>query len=109
MLDTRNALFDVVVHSQDIALPLGRQFAVPAEHSREGLQRVWDMGWPFHAQRRLAGYALRATDADWAVGAGPRISGPTLALLLLATGRTAGLDALHGDGVDRLKSSSAHR
>ena len=26
MLDSRNALFDVIVHSQDIAIPLGRDF-----------------------------------------------------------------------------------
>ena len=31
VLDTRNSLFDVVVHSQDIAVPLGRSFAVPEE------------------------------------------------------------------------------
>ncbi|MGW1748965.1 hypothetical protein ACWCRD_25800 [Streptomyces sp. NPDC002092] len=94
MLDTRNALFDAIVHSQDIALPLTRQLPVPAEHSRQALRRVWAMGWPSHAERRLAGFALRATDTDWAVGAGPEIAGPALALLLLSTGRTACLDAL---------------
>ena len=105
VLDTRDALFDAIVHSQDIALPLARRLPVPAEHSREGLRRVWEMGWPFHAERRLAGFTLRATDTDWAVGSGPEIAGPALALLLLTTGRTACLDTLQGDGADRLKSS----
>jgi uncharacterized protein (TIGR03083 family) len=109
VLDTRDALFDVIVHSQDIAVPLDRQFSVPAEHSREGLRRVWAMGWPFHAERRLAGFALRATDTDWSAGEGPEIAGPALALLLLSTGRTACLDALQGDGADRLRSSPANR
>ncbi|MFE0931076.1 maleylpyruvate isomerase family mycothiol-dependent enzyme [Streptomyces mutabilis] len=109
VLDTRNALFDAIVHGQDIALPLGRQFPVPAEHSREALRRVWAMGWPFRAERRLAGLSLRATDSDWAVGDGPEVRGPSLSLLLLLTGRTACLDTLHGDGVDRLKSSHATR
>jgi uncharacterized protein (TIGR03083 family) len=109
VLDTRNALFDVIVHGQDIAIPLDRQLPVPAEHSREGLRRVWTMGWPFHAERRLAGFTLRATDTDWAVGNGPEIAGPALALLLLSTGRTACLNALQGDGADRLKSSHTHR
>ncbi|CAL9365338.1 maleylpyruvate isomerase family mycothiol-dependent enzyme [Streptomyces sp. enrichment culture] len=108
-LDTRNALFDAIVHSQDIALPLGRRFPVAAGHSREGLQRVWEMGWPFHARRRLAGLTLRATDTDWTVGDGPEVAGPALALLMLATGRTAGLDALHGEGLARLTSSSSNR
>ncbi|MGC0327325.1 uncharacterized protein (TIGR03083 family) [Streptomyces sp. SAI-170] len=109
VLDTRNALFDAIVHSQDIALPLARRFPVPAEHSREGLRRVWAMGWPFHAERHLAGFTLRATDTDWTVGDGPEIAGPALALLLLSTGRTACLDALQGAGADRLKSSHADR
>ena len=109
VLDTRNALFDVIVHGQDIALPLARKFPVPAEDSRQALRRVWTMGWPFHAERRLGGFALRATDTDWAEGDGPRIAGPALALLLLATGRSACLDLLQGDGVDRLKSSQANR
>lgn len=109
VLDTRDALFDVIVHGQDIAVPLDRQLPVPAEHSREGLRRVWAMGWPFHAERRLAGYALRATDTDWSVGDGPEIAGPALALLLLSTGRTACLDALQGDGADLLKSSPVNR
>jgi uncharacterized protein (TIGR03083 family) len=103
-LDTRNALFDVIVRSQDIVIPLGRTFRVPVDYTRLGLDRVWAMGWPFNAQRRLAGRTLTATDADWTVGSGPEISGSALALLLLLTGRTstarselagAGLEGLH--------------
>ncbi|HEY0533118.1 MAG TPA: maleylpyruvate isomerase family mycothiol-dependent enzyme [Actinoplanes sp.] len=104
-LDTRNALFDLIVHSQDIARPVGLDFPVLPAYSRAGLQRVWDMGWPFNARRRLAGYTLTATDTDWTVGTGPEVSGPALALLLLLTGRTnvAG-DSLHGDGVAGLNA-----
>ena len=97
VLDTRNALFDVVVHSQDIALPLGRTVDVPPEYSRLGLLRVWEMGWPFNARKRLAGSRLLATDTDWTVGAGPDVTGPALALLLLLTGRDdAARDSLSG-------------
>lgn len=111
VLDPRNSLFDVVVHSQDIALPLGRALPVPAEYSRRGLNRVWEMGWPFRARRRLRGLTLRATDADWTVGAGPEVAGPALSLLLLATGRTALAETLHGPGVDQLPGarSTPHR
>ena len=104
-LDTRNALFDAIVHSQDISIPLGRTFKVPVDFTRQGLDRVWGMGWPFHAQRRLAGRTLTATDSDWTVGSGPDVSGSALSLLLLLTGRTstarrelvgAGLEGLQG-------------
>jgi uncharacterized protein (TIGR03083 family) len=100
VLDGRDALFDVIVHSQDIALPLGRECPVPPEFSRAGLDRVWAMGWPFHARRRLAGRTLRATDTDWTAGAGPDLSGPAVALLLLLTGRTAAAaDSLRGEPI----------
>ena len=102
-LDTRNALFDAVVHSQDIALPLDRDFPVPVTFSRAGLTRVWAMGWPFNARRRLAGLTLRATDTDWTVGTGPEVAGPALPLLLLVTGRSAAAaHSLHGSGVGAL-------
>jgi uncharacterized protein (TIGR03083 family) len=100
VLDTRNSLFDLVVHSQDLARPLDRDFPVPADYCRAGLDRVWEMGWPFHARRRLAGVTLTATDTEWTVGTGPQIAGPALALLLLSTGRCqAALDLLSGPGL----------
>jgi len=88
VLDVRDSLFDVVVHSQDIAMPLGRTLDVPVDSARAGLDRVWEMGWPFRAKRRLSGLRLSATDADWTVGDGPAVEGTALALLLLLTGRT---------------------
>lgn len=108
VLDTRNSLFDVIVHSQDIAIPTGRDFTVSSEYTRRGVQRVWEMGWPFHARRRLSGLSLRATDTDWTVGAGPEVNGTALALLLLLTGRAAAvLDRLEGSGVTALRASVA--
>jgi uncharacterized protein (TIGR03083 family) len=102
-LDTRNALFDAIVHSQDIAIPLGRTFPVPVDYTSHGLDRVWAMGWPFSAQRRLAGRTLTATDTDWTVGSGPEISGSALSLLLLLTGRTStAWSGLAGAGVEGL-------
>ena len=103
ILDTRDFLFDIVVHSQDIAVPLGRDFPVPVEFTRQGLQRVWSMGWPFRARRAFAGLTLSATDTNWTVGSGPEVAGSALSLLLLLTGRTSTvLDVLHGPGVKAL-------
>ena len=102
-LDTRNALFDAIVHSQDIAIPLGRSFPVPVDYTRQGLDRVWAMGWPFNARRRLAGRTLTATDTDWTVGSGPAITGKVLSLLLLLTGRTSTAQSqLVGEGLHGL-------
>ena len=102
-LDTRNNLFDAIVHGQDIARPVGRDLPVPAAFSQAGLERVWEMGWPFNARRKLAGLTLRATDTDWTVGTGPEVAGAALDLLLLLTGRTAAVvDSLHGEGAASL-------
>jgi uncharacterized protein (TIGR03083 family) len=106
VLDARDSLFDVIVHSQDIAVPLGRTVDVPVEAAHRGLDRVWEMGWPFRAARRLAGRHLRATDTDWERGAGPVVEGPALALLLLVTGRTTtAAPRLTGPGVASLQVS----
>jgi uncharacterized protein (TIGR03083 family) len=99
-LDTANALFDLAVHSQDMSLPLGRPFEVPVDAAAVGLDRLWEMGWPFHARRRFGHLRLSATDGGWAVGSGPEVRGPAVALLLLLTGRTeAAAPSLSGPGV----------
>jgi uncharacterized protein (TIGR03083 family) len=103
VLDVRDSLFDVVVHSQDIAMPLGRTLEVSVDSARAGLDRVWEMGWPFRAKRRLSGLRLNATDTDWAVGDGPAVEGTALSLLLLLTGRTGtAVPLLRGPGLPAL-------
>ena len=84
-----NLLFDVPVHVQDVAMALGREHEMPLDAARAGVERVWRMGWPFHARRRLRGLRLVATDSDWTAGEGEEVRGPTAALLLLLTGRDA--------------------
>jgi len=99
----RNVLFDVLVHGQDIAMPLGLELPVPLDAAADGASRVWAMGWPFWARRRLRGLRLTATDVDWSAGSGAGVHGPIRALLLLVTGRTAtAAPMLAGDGVPRL-------
>lgn len=98
-----NLLFDTMVHIQDVAVPLGLQVFLPLDAAREGADRVWRMGWPFWARRRLRGLRLTAVDVDWSVGDGPEVRGPVTALLLLLTGRTdAALPQLSGAGAERL-------
>lgn len=80
-------LGDVLVHTQDVVRPLGRHHPVPTDAAVAVAQRVWEKGFPHHAQRRLAGRRLVATDADWAVGEGEEVRAPVADLLLLVTGR----------------------
>ncbi len=102
-------LIDVLVHGQDIAVPLGRPRTMPVDAAAAAATRVWAYRWPlsvaFRARERLAGLELVATDTHWAVGTGERVDGPMQALLLLLTGRRAGLDRLAGPGVERLVSA----
>jgi uncharacterized protein (TIGR03083 family) len=98
-----NLVFDTLVHVQDVALPLGLDVAVPPEVAREAAERVWRMGWPFWARRRLAGLSLSATDTPWDRGEGDPVRGPIRDLLLLLTGRVgAALPRLEGSGVGRI-------
>jgi uncharacterized protein (TIGR03083 family) len=97
-------LLDVLVHGQDVAIPLGLTRTMPLEAARAAATRVWTMPWPmsrtFRARDRLRGLEVRATDTEWSVGDGRPVEGPMEALLLLLTGRTAAaVGRLSGDGV----------
>ena len=106
----RNVLFDILVHGQDIAIPLGLEHPMPIDAATAGATRVWSMGWPFWARRRLRALRLSATDVDWSVGAGAEIRGPIEALLLLLTGRTtASLPWLSGEGAHHLAQAASNR
>ena len=54
----------------------------------------------YGARKRFRGIRLTATDADWTLGDGSlQVHGPVSDLLLVATGRPAGLQNLTGDGL----------
>ncbi|HEY0636397.1 MAG TPA: maleylpyruvate isomerase family mycothiol-dependent enzyme [Pseudonocardiaceae bacterium] len=97
-----DALMDVLVHGQDIALPLDLRRPMPHAATVAALGHAWFRGRPFHARRTLAGFRLTATDSPFAVGKGEDVQGPSWALLLLVTGRPAALPHLTGDGIPAL-------
>ena len=81
-------LTDVLVHTQDVARPLGIEVTVPLDAAVASADRVWSMGFPWFPRRRFRGRRLVATDTDWSVGEGEVIEAPMADLLLLVTGRT---------------------
>jgi uncharacterized protein (TIGR03083 family) len=95
-------LADVLVHGQDIAVPLGRQRPMPVDAAVVAAQRVATMGYWFWARRRVRGLRLEATDADWTYGEGAVVRGPVAVLLMVLTGRRARMDELSGPGANVL-------
>jgi uncharacterized protein (TIGR03083 family) len=84
----RESLIDVLVHAQDIAIPLGRPHPVPPQAAACATTRIWTMRWPppFPARRVMAGFRVTATDIDWKAGQGPPVRAPISAILLLSAG-----------------------
>jgi uncharacterized protein (TIGR03083 family) len=82
-------LTDVLVHGQDIAIPLGIEREMPPVPAVIAARRLWSMGFPFHARKRFAGVALHATDADFAVGPGRLVSAPIHDIVLALSGRNS--------------------
>jgi uncharacterized protein (TIGR03083 family) len=103
----RETLIDVLVHAQDIAIPLARPHPMPPEATATAATRVWTMRWPppFPARRVMERFRVTATDIDWSAGQGPRVSAPIGAILLLSAGRIAALPHVSGPGPAQLAAS----
>jgi uncharacterized protein (TIGR03083 family) len=99
-------LTDILVHGQDIAIPLGRRHDMPPLAAATATSRVLSMRWPppLRAARKAAGFRLTATDICWSAGEGPQVSGPIHAILLVCTGRLTALPQLSGEGVHDLST-----
>ncbi|WP_350276944.1 maleylpyruvate isomerase family mycothiol-dependent enzyme [Kribbella sp. HUAS MG21] len=106
-------LLDIVVHGQDMAVPLGRSLPVPPEVAVTAATRAWGYQASRSGRRKskvfqplpYAGLRLVATDLDWSVGDGPELRGPVLSLLLLLTGRRVVLPQLEGPGAQSLQQT----
>ena len=106
-LTNLETLTDILVHGQDIAIPLHRELEMPTAAAAVVATRVWTqrgsrMARVFH-DVPIGRFRLTATDATWSVGDGPEIQGPIAAILLLLTGRPAALRRLSGAGAESLR------
>ncbi len=84
-------LMDVMVHGQDIAIPLGLERTMPIPAAVVVAERLWKMGFPFNARKRFPNVAFIATDAEFSVGHGEVVRGPIQDIVMVLSGRPAGL------------------
>lgn len=90
-------LIDVLVHGQDIALPLGIDHPVPLDAAAVATERIVRLNrTPFRLAPPLRGVRLVATDADWEYGEGEVVEGPMRWLMLGVAGRAVARQHLAG-------------
>ncbi len=97
-------LGETLIHSEDIRRPLGIRHDYPLDAVREVIDFYKNSDTLIRAKTRIAGLTLRATDTDWAHGEGPVVEGKLMDLLMAATGRSAALDDLNGNGVETFRT-----
>jgi len=102
-MDWHAPLTDVLVHREDIAVPLGLPSDRPVE--------AWQPALAFLVTKKarrgfvpgpLPELTYAATDVEWSHGAGPVVSGPAAALAAVMCGRDAVIDRLSGPGAETL-------
>lgn len=79
-------LLDMLVHTQDICVPLGIEHRMPVDAAVAAANRVLSLRGPMRLWERPRG-RLVASDADWAYGVGVVHEAPMQAHLLTLTGR----------------------
>ena len=97
-------LTDILVHSQDIAIPLGRRLDMAPDAAAAAASRNLSMRVPppLPSVKIVACFRLTATDTTWSAGEGPEVRGPMAALLLVCCGRLVALPQLSGEGAAAL-------
>lgn len=101
--DSQAPLADVKIHGLDITVPLGIDLGRPADSWLPVLRFLTsaraERGF---VRRNRPALRLVASDADFAQGEGPMVTGPAAALAAAVTGRGALDGQLSGDGVAEL-------
>ena len=98
------ALGEFIVHGEDIRHALGDRGEHPSEHVSAIGKMYAESKKPLNGRGRTNGLSLRATDGDFAWGAGPEVAGPGVDLLLAVAGRVEALDRCEGKGLETLRS-----
>ena len=80
-------LIELLVHGQDIAVPLGIGHPMPTAAAVQAAKRLSGMTFPINSAKRVAGVRLVATDADFAAGSGREIHLPICDIVMILAGR----------------------
>lgn len=80
-------MIELLVHGQDMAVPLGIDYPMPTAAALEAARRLSGMKFPINAVRRIGGVRLVATDADFAVGSGREVRAPIADIVMILAGR----------------------
>ncbi|MFI6131320.1 maleylpyruvate isomerase family mycothiol-dependent enzyme [Micromonospora sp. NPDC051141] len=96
-------LGEVVLHAQDIRRPLGLGRTPPVEAVTPVARFFAGRDFTVSGRSAIRGLRVAATDGPFAAGAGPLVSGTTLALTMAMAGRAAYCDDLTGPGVPTLR------
>ncbi|WFE40089.1 maleylpyruvate isomerase family mycothiol-dependent enzyme [Micromonospora sp. WMMD998] len=100
-------LGEVVVHAQDIRRPLGLDRTPPVAAVTPVARLFVARDFTVAGRTAVAGLRVEATDGPFRAGAGPLVSGTTLALTMAMAGRVAYCDDLAGPGVPTLRERCA--
>jgi uncharacterized protein (TIGR03083 family) len=92
-------LGEVIVHAQDIRRPVGLLRTPSVEVTTSVARFYARRNFTVASHSAIKGLRLEATDGSFAVGAGPLVSGTTLALTMAMAGRLADCDGVTGPGV----------
>jgi uncharacterized protein (TIGR03083 family) len=97
-------LGEVVVHAQDIRRPLGLVRVPPVAAVTEVARFYARRNFTVAGRTAIEGLRVEATDGPFATGAGPLVSGTTLALTMAMAGRGAYCDDLTGPGASIVRA-----
>jgi uncharacterized protein (TIGR03083 family) len=104
----RAPLTDVLVHTGDIARPLGLPHNAAPDHVRTALEFLdGPRTTGFVKRGSMAGLKVVADDLDTSYGSGEELHGRGIDMMMAICGRTVALDDLAGAGVATLRSRLA--
>jgi uncharacterized protein (TIGR03083 family) len=98
-------LTEILLHGEDMRVPLGIADGRPAERWRGALDLlVSPKGRRGFAAKGVPALRYFATDTEWAHGSGDEVRGPAAALGLTISGRPARLSELDGPGLAAVRA-----
>jgi len=98
-------LTEVLLHGEDMRVPLGIADGRPAERWRGALDLLLSpKGRRGFAAKGVPALHYVATDTEWAHGSGDEVRGPAAALALTVSGRPARIGELSGPGLATVRA-----